>query len=155
MFVSFPSLKDAAHPDARRHTAEVVTICRWESFSQWAQGAPGNRLEAYEATKAWIAERLLAQFKRHFPRLAPLIDLHEASTTLSHTSFVAADRGAMYGIEMSAERMTHPALRTRTPVPGLLLAGQDAASPGIHGAFMGGFMAAAALEPRLWKELSR
>ena len=41
------------------------------------------------------------------------------------------------------------------PAPGLLLAGQDAGSPGIQGAFMGGFMAAASLEPRLWQHLAR
>jgi all-trans-retinol 13,14-reductase len=155
MYVSFPSLKDTSHRDVQRHTAEVVTICRWESFSMWAQGAPGDRPEEYEATKTWIAERLLAQFKRHFPRLAPMIDFYEVSTPLSQTSFVMADRGAMYGLEMSAERMAHSALEIRTPVPGLLLAGQDAAGPGIQGAFMGGFMAAASLEPRLWREMSR
>jgi all-trans-retinol 13,14-reductase len=155
MYVSFPSLKDKAHQDPQRHTAEVVTICRWEPFAKWAQGAPGARPEEYEATKARIAARLLAQFNRHFPRLAPLIDFHEVSTPLSQASFVLADRGAMYGLEMSAERMSHSALNVRTPVPGLLLAGQDAAGPGIQGAFMGGFMAAASIEPRLWRELSR
>jgi all-trans-retinol 13,14-reductase len=51
--------------------------------------------------------------------------------------------------------MRHGALRIRTPVPGLLLAGQDAAGPGIQGAFMGGFMAAASVERRLWRQLSR
>jgi all-trans-retinol 13,14-reductase len=132
-----------------------VTICRWEPFSRWAQGAPGDRPEEYEATKARITERLLAQFTRHFPRLAPLIDFHEVSTPLSQASFVVADRGAMYGLEMSAERMSHSTLKVRTPVPGLLLAGQDAVSPGIQGAFMGGFMAAASIEPRLWREMRR
>jgi all-trans-retinol 13,14-reductase len=155
MFVSFPSLKDAAHRDPEHHTAEVLAICRWESFSAWARGAPGDRPEEYEATKAWIAESLLAQFKRHFPQLAPMIDFHELSTPLSQASFVVADRGAMYGLQMSAERMRHSALKVRTPVPGLLLAGQDAASPGVQGAFMGGFMAAASTEPRLWREMRR
>jgi all-trans-retinol 13,14-reductase len=56
---------------------------------------------------------------------------------------------------MSAERMRHPALRVRTPVRGLLLAGQDAAGPGIPGALMGGLMAAASIEPRLWREMNR
>ena len=155
MYVSFPSLKDTAHRDSQHHTAEVVTICRWEPFSAWAGGTPGDRSEEYEATKARIGENLLAQFKRHFPRLAPLIDFHEVSTPLSQASFVVADQGAMYGLEMSAERMSHRALKIRTPMPGLLLAGQDAASPGIQGAFMGGFMAAASIEPRLWKEMRR
>lgn len=155
MFVSFPSLKDTAHRDAEHHTAEVVTICRWEPFSVWARSTPGDRPEEYEATKAWIAENLLAQFKRHFPRLGPMIDFYELSTPLSHASFVVADRGAMYGLEMSAERMSHSALKVRTPLSGLLLAGQDAASLGIQGAFMGGFMAAASIEPRLWREMNR
>jgi all-trans-retinol 13,14-reductase len=151
LFVSFPSLKDKAHADAERHTAEVVTLCGWEPFSAWARSTPGHRPEEYEAAKAWIGESLLAQFKRHFPRLAPMIDFHEASTPLSQASFVGAHLGAMYGLEMTAGRLGHRALRVRTPVPGLLLAGQDAAGPGIQGAFMGGFMAAASIEPRLWK----
>jgi all-trans-retinol 13,14-reductase len=151
LFVSFPSLKDKAHADPERHTAEVVALCGWEPFSAWARSKPGHRPEEYEAAKAWIGESLLAQFKRHFPRLAPMIDFHETSTPLSQASFVGAHLGAMYGLEMTAGRLGHRALRVRTPVPGLLLAGQDAAGPGIQGAFMGGFMAAASIEPRLWK----
>ncbi|MFO1205531.1 MAG: NAD(P)/FAD-dependent oxidoreductase [Burkholderiales bacterium] len=155
LYVSFPSLKDPAHQDPEHHTAEVVAICRWESFSAWSGSALGHRPEDYEATKAWIAENLVVQFKRHFPRLGPLIDFHELSTPLSHASFVLADHGAMYGLEMSAERMSHGALRVRTPVPGLLLAGQDAAGPGIQGAFMGGFMSAASIEPCLWRQMRK
>lgn len=155
LFVSFPSLKDPAHADPEHHTAEVTCLCRWEPFSAWAGSAPGHRPEEYEASKAWIGESLLAQFKRHFPRLAPLVDFHELSTPLSQASFVMADRGAMYGLEMSAERMRRSALKVRTPVRGLLLAGQDVVSPGIQGAFMGGFMAAAAIEPRLWQAMGR
>jgi all-trans-retinol 13,14-reductase len=155
LFVAFPSLKDPAHADPGRHTAEVVAFCRWEPFAAWADSAHGARPEEYEAAKSWVAESLLAQFKRHFPRLAPLVDFHEISTPLSQAAFVGADRGAAYGLEMSAERMAHPALAPRTPVPGLLLAGQDVVSLGIPGALMGGFMAAAAMEPRLWGQLPR
>ncbi len=154
MFVSFTSLKDREHTDDEHHTAEVVALCRWEPFSAWEHSVPGGRPSEYEATKARIGEHLLTQFMHHFPRLAPLVDFYEVSTPLSQTAFVVADRGAMYGLEMSAERMSHHALRLRTPVPGLLLAGQDAASPGIQGAFMGGFMAAASLEPALWAKMA-
>lgn len=153
LYVSFPSLKDPALADPARHTAEVVALCRWEPFARWSDSASGSRPEDYEATKVWIGENLLAQFKGHFPRLAPLIDFHEVSTPLSQAAFVQADHGAMYGLEMSAERMDHRALRVRSPIPGLLLAGQDAASPGIQGAFMGGLLSAASIEPRLWSRL--
>jgi all-trans-retinol 13,14-reductase len=153
IFVSFPSLKDAAHGDPQRHTAEVIALCRWDPFAAWTGSSPGRRPEEYEAIKAWIAERLLAQFKRHFPGLGPLVDFHELSTPLSQASYVGADRGAMYGIEMSSARLRSRALRAHTPVPGLYLAGQDAASMGLQGAFMGGLMAAAAVEPGLWLEI--
>jgi all-trans-retinol 13,14-reductase len=155
LFVSFPTLKDPAHRDAERHTGEVFALCRWEPFSAWADSAPARRPEEYAAAKAWIGARLMAQFARHFPELAPLVDFHEVSTPLSQAAFVGADRGAAYGLEMSARRMSNPALRVRTPVRGLLLAGQDAAGPGIPGALMGGLMAAASLEPGLWTELNR
>lgn len=155
LFVSFPSVKDSEHPNPERHTAEVVPICRWEPFKAWSATKSRRRPEEYEATKAGIRGRLLAQFTRHFPRLAPLIDFHELSTPLSQASFVLAAHGAMYGLEMSAVRMRHRALRASTPVRGLFLAGQDACSPGIQGAFMGGFMAAASLEPRLWRQMWR
>jgi all-trans-retinol 13,14-reductase len=59
----------------------------------------------------------------------------------------------MYGIEMSVERQGSEALRLRTPVPGLLLAGQDVIGPGVQAAFMGGLMAAATVEPALWRQL--
>jgi phytoene dehydrogenase-like protein len=42
------------------------------------------------------------------------------------------------------------ALRPRTPVEGLHLGGQDAGTPGVIGAAMGGLMAAASIEPSLW-----
>jgi len=155
IFVSFPSLKDPTHEDPTHHTAEVVAFCKWDAFAPWADSAFGQRPEEYQATKEWIAKQLLAQFKRHFPRLAPLVDFHELSTPLSQNAFVHADRGAAYGLEMSAERMGTPALDVRTPVKGLLLAGQDVTGPGVQGAFMGGFMAAAAAEPRLWKRMLR
>jgi len=37
---------------------------------------------------------------------------------------------------------------------GGLAAGQDVTSPGVSGAFMGGLMAAATLEPALWGKVS-
>ena len=54
---------------------------------------------------------------------------------------------------MSASRLTTPALEVRTPIHGLLLAGQDVTSPGIAGAVMGGLMTAA-VEPALLHRLS-
>ena len=82
-----------------------------------------------------------------------MLRFHELSTPLTQRHFVRSPEGAMYGIEMSAKRLTTPALRVRTPVSGLLLAGQDVIGPGVPAAFMGGLLAAAAIEPSLWSSL--
>ena len=45
------------------------------------------------------------------------------------------------------------ALQAKTPVPGLILGGQDVLSPGIPGALWGGIFAAASVDPMVWREL--
>jgi all-trans-retinol 13,14-reductase len=152
LFVSFPSLKDPA--SHAKPTAEVLALCDSAAFAPWMHLPPkAPRPEDYLALKAWIEERLLAQFARHFPALAPMVRLHELSTPVTQQHYVRSPDGAMYGIEMSAERLSTPALRVRTPVHGLLLAGQDVSSPGIQGAMMGGLMAAVAVDPGLLPRL--
>jgi all-trans-retinol 13,14-reductase len=152
IFVSFPSLKDPASPG--KPTAEVVAVVDAAAFAPWLALPVDERPEDYQALKAWVEERLLAQFLRHFPALQPMLRFHELSTPVTQQRYVRSPDGAMYGIEMTAERLTSPALHVRTPLPGLLLAGQDVTSPGVPGAFMGGLMAAASVEPALWRQVS-
>jgi phytoene dehydrogenase-like protein len=153
VFVTFASLKDPAQRDARRHSAEVVAFTSWEVFRQWEDTRYGERPPEYQAFKALIERRLLARFEREFPALAPLVRYRELSTPLSTAAFTGAYHGASYGLEVSPRRFRSRALAARTPVPGLFLAGQDVASPGVTGAMMGGVLAAAAIEPRLARHL--
>jgi all-trans-retinol 13,14-reductase len=165
LFVSFPSLRDPAHdPGPRqRHTAELVALVDWSAFSQWdaseadggmKKGAPAaTRSESYQAFKALIEANLRAQFESHFPELAKMIVASECSTPISVATYTGAQHGAMYGLETTPRRFLSAALRPRTPIGGLFLAGQDAGSPGITGAFFGGLMAAANAEPRLYSLL--
>jgi all-trans-retinol 13,14-reductase len=151
LFVSFPSLKDPTWSGPP--TAEVLAIVDHAAFAPWLhdEADAGD----YGAFKDWIAARLLDQVGRHFPALAPRVRFHEAATPLTQRRFVGAVGGSTYGVEMTLDRLGSDALRLRTPVPGLLLAGQDVMGPGVQAAFMGGLMAAATLEPALWRELGR
>lgn len=151
LFVSFPSLKD---PLARAHpTAEVLGLCNAADFAPWLHLPGDERPEEYRAFKAWVEERLLAQFLRHFPQLAPLLRYHEMSTPVTQSHFVHAVDGAMYGIEMTPQSVGSPALDVRTPVPGLLLAGQDVFGAGVPAAAMSGLLAAAAIDMALLRQL--
>jgi all-trans-retinol 13,14-reductase len=156
MFVSFPSLKDPRHdPGAtQRHTAEIVVMTSWDAFDQWADSKIGKRPAEYAQFKDLIERHLLAHFARCFPALAPMIVCHVLSTPLSTVAFTGAREGAIYGLETSPRRFLSASLRAKTPIPGLFLTGQDVASPGVTGAMMGGVLAAAAIEPRLYARVS-
>jgi all-trans-retinol 13,14-reductase len=150
LYVTFPSLKDSTvEPSVRKHTAELVTFTDWRVFSPWQETTIGHRPPDYLELKATITRQLTAEFARHFPALAPLVVHTELSTPLSSVAFTAAEQGGIYGLEASPRRFLSNALRAKTPVTGLYLAGQDVGSSGITGAMMGGLMSAVAIEPKL------
>lgn len=165
LFVSFPSLRDPAHEPGprRRHTAELIALVDWSAFSQWDRSdddggmkkgtLAATRSESYQAFKALLEANLRAQFEQHFPALAKMIVSCECSTPISVATFTGASHGAMYGLAATPQRFLSAATRPRTPIGGLFLAGQDACSPGVTGAFFGGLMAAANAEPRLYSLL--
>ena len=154
IFVSFPSQKNLSTlAKALRPTAEVVVVVDSAVFAPWLGLQDRDRPAAYLALKEKIKARLLRQFLQHFPKMKEMVRFHELSTPLTQQRYVRSPNGAMYGIEMTPERLASPALHVRTPVPRLLLAGQDVTSPGLAGAFMGGLMAAATVEPTLWVRL--
>lgn len=147
LFVSFPSCKDPAH--AGPPTAEVTASCETDAFAPWLGPDAAEPDEPYRALKAWIEERMLAQFARHFPALAPKVRLHELSTPVTQARYVRTPEGSTYGLEMSAPRLRSPALDVRTPVDGLLLAGQDVGGAGVHPSAISGVLAAGAIDRSL------
>jgi all-trans-retinol 13,14-reductase len=156
MFVSFPSLKDPQYDpgSSLRHTAEIVVLTRGDVFERWADSRFGSRPAEYETVKGLIEKLLLRQFGKHFPALAPLIRYHEISTPLTTAHFTHAPHGAIYGLETTPRRFLSASLNAKTPVPGLYLAGQDVGSPGVVGAMMGGLLAAASIDPKVFRLLS-
>ncbi len=156
LVVPTPSLIAPAPPAAaRHHTAEVVAWTDWSAFEPWADTRWGDRPEDYHALRDSLERSLRAQFEEAFPGLAPMIKLCELSTPLSTVHFTGHERGAVYGLDTTPARFASRALDIRTPVPGLLLTGQDVVTPGVAGALMGGILSAAVMEPRVFTKLPR
>ncbi len=149
LYCSFPSLKDPEHDPGpeQRHTGEVVTFVPYDAFSKWA-GTPWRKRGAdYEAFKQKLQDKLLEQFLRRMPGLAPFIDHVEISTPISTETFVRPMRGSIYGIEPTPERFNNPWLRPKSPLPGLFFGGSEVTTVGVIGAMMGGVLGAAAVAP--------
>jgi len=155
MFASFQSLKDEKHDPgpSKRHTGELMVLADWATVDEFADGGALERPADWRAFKKDVEAKLMAFYETKFPDLMPLIVHRELGTPLSTASFTGHEKGGFYGIETTPRRMLSDALRPRTPVPGLFLAGQDVMTPGIAGALWGGMLGAAAIDPRIYKRL--
>ena len=153
MFVSFASIKDAAHDPgpSQKYAGEMVAWTDWSTVEKWADKAPGARGEDYKAFKAKVMDVMFAQFEHYFPELAKLVVFRNLSTPLTTTAITGHHQGGFYGIDVTPERVMSGALQAKTPIPGLFLAGQDVASPGVPGALWGGMLAAGCVDPEIMR----
>ncbi|MDJ0858776.1 MAG: NAD(P)/FAD-dependent oxidoreductase [Dinoroseobacter sp.] len=153
MAVSFGSLKNTAHDPGPRqkHMGLAIFWADWSTVAKWAEGPPGARDDDYGTFKQRAEETLMAHFASCFPDLAKLVVYKELATPLTTVSYTGHRHGAFYGLDVTPERVKCDALRAQTPIPGLYLAGQDVASPGIPGALWGGLLAAASVDRRVFR----
>ena len=152
MAVSFGLLKNPLHDPGPRqkHMGEVLVWADWASVAQWAEQPAGARGDDYADFKRRVEETLMTQFASYSPDLAKLVVYRELATPLSTVTFTGHREGAFYGLDVTPERVMCDALRAKTPIPGLFLAGQDVASPGIPGALWGGLLSAASVDPKVF-----
>ena len=155
MFVSFSSLKDAAHNPGptSKHTGDMLLWADWSSVAKFANGGAEARADEWATFKQSIESKMMGYFAEKFPALAPLVVYRELGTPLATASFTGHEKGGFYGVETTPRRMLSDALNARTPVPGLFLTGQDVMTPGIAGALSGGMFGAAAIDPRVFQKL--
>ena len=147
VYLSFPSAKD---PDfQRRHpgkgTVEAITMLPYAAFDHWEGTRWKRRGEEYDALKERLAARLLAELERQAPSVVGNIAYTELSTPVTTRHFMNYGHGEIYGIASTPDRFLMRELGARTPIPGLYLTGQDAASLGVVGAMYGGVIGASAV----------
>jgi all-trans-retinol 13,14-reductase len=156
MFISFPSLKDAAHDPgpSNRHTGELLVWADWSSVAEFAERGIEEHASEWTAFKQGVETKLMEFFATKFPALADLVVYRELGTPFATASFTGHEKGAIYGVETTPRRMLSQALNAATPVDGLYLTGQDVMTPGIAGALWGGMFGAAAIDARLFRRFA-
>ena len=155
MVATFGSLKDPTHEAGSRqkHTGQFLVWADWASVAQWADQPIGARGDDYADFKRRVEETLMGQFQGYFPNVAKMVVYRELATPLSTVTYTGHRKGAFYGLDVTPERVMCDALRAKTPIPGLFLAGQDVASPGVPGALMGGLLGAASVDPKVMRHI--
>lgn len=144
VYLSFPSAKD---PDFHRRypgksTIEAVTMLPYAAFNRWEDSRWKRRPADYDALKKQLESRLLDEVKKQMPFVAGNISHAELSSPITTRHFMNYRHGEIYGIASTPDRYLTHELGARTPIHGLFLTGQDAASLGVVGALYGGVISA-------------
>ncbi|WP_035855821.1 2Fe-2S iron-sulfur cluster-binding protein [Cryptosporangium arvum] len=155
LYVSFASLND---PAARFHTVEILQLIDADQVDAWRGTTADTRPAAYRTFKDDTVRRLIGRLDARWPGFADTVVSTELATPLSFETYQRSPRGAFYGLSATPERLRSKVAGCRTPVKGVVVAGQDAWNAGVVAAAAGGFMAAnAVLKPRqvgaLWRAI--
>ncbi|ELT89885.1 hypothetical protein CAPTEDRAFT_174975 [Capitella teleta] len=162
MFISFPSSKDPTFNDRYpgKTVCEIITLAKWEWFSQWKDGRVMKRGSDYDAVKNAIGERMWQQALGIFPQLKDKVAYFDVASPATNNWYLNSPKGEIYGLDHTKERFGDPdiamRLRAETGIPGLYMAGQDAFACGFMGAMFGGLFAAGkVLNRNLYDDLLR
>ena len=142
VYISFPSAKDPDYENRHPGTAtiEIVAPAPYEWFEKWRDETWGQRGDDYEAFKQEFGERLMETLYDKVPEARGKVDYWEVSTPLSTNWFGGYQRGELYGLAHTGERLEQDWLRPKTRIPGLWLTGQDILTCGVTGAMMAGMI---------------
>ncbi|EQC34031.1 hypothetical protein, variant 2 [Saprolegnia diclina VS20] len=148
-FIAFPCAKESTwhtrYPG--KSNALVLAMVNFEDFAPWAhmKSADRDKDVAYQAIKAQWKTKLEKELYAYYPQLQGKVKAMDVGTPLSYNTYLNADKGEVFGLEMGKWRFTPAAfdvLRPSTPIPGFYQTGQDIVAIGIMGALMSGVVTA-------------
>lgn len=102
----------------------------------WADSRRGERPREYTDFKEAMARDLRERMESFSPELRGKIAWCEGATPLTLRDYGHSPEGSLYGVKHRVEQVNPQPL---TRIPGLLLAGQATAAPGILGAMISAF----------------
>lgn len=126
--------------DGSEYTGQVdlLTPMLWEQCKQWNYTQAGRRDSAYKAMKKRMADECIELAERVLPGLREQSRSY-TSTPLTWRDYTLTPEGSAYGIRKDFRDPLLTMLSPRTPVPNLLLTGQNLMLHGVHGVTMTAF----------------
>lgn len=115
---------------------DLLTPMRWDDVACWADKTMGHRGEDYVEFKNRKAEECIRLVEKQIPGLRDAIDHIYSSTPLSYKHYTLMTEGSAYGIRKDYNNPMGTVLTPRTPIPNLLLTGQNLNLHGVLGVSM-------------------
>lgn len=115
---------------------DLLTPMNWSECEQWSHTEVGRRGEDYKAMKKRVADECITLAERFIPGLRDRITGCYTSTTLTYRNYTLTPEGSAYGLRKDFRNPMITLLSPRTPIPNLLLTGQNLMLHGLHGVTM-------------------
>lgn len=115
---------------------DLLTPMNWSECEQWSHTEVGRRGEDYKAMKKRVADECITLAERFIPGLRDRIIGCYTSTPLTYRNYTLTPEGSAYGLRKDFRNPMITLLSPRTPIPNLLLTGQNLMLHGLHGVTM-------------------
>ncbi len=115
---------------------DLLTPMNWSECEQWSHTEVGRRGEDYKAMKKRVADECITLAERFIPGLRDRITGCYTSTPLTYHNYTLTPERSAYGLRKDFRNPMITLLSPRTPIPNLLLTGQNLMLHGLHGVTM-------------------
>lgn len=115
---------------------DLLTPMTWSKCEQWNHTTVNHRGNEYKAMKERMTDECIALAERFIPGLGDMITGRYSSTPLTYRDYTCTPQGSAYGLRKDFGDPVMTLLSPRTPIPNLLLTGQNLMLHGLHGVTM-------------------
>ncbi|MBQ7419370.1 MAG: NAD(P)/FAD-dependent oxidoreductase [Prevotella sp.] len=115
---------------------DLLTPMPWDYCKRWEQTVVNRRGEDYVAMKEMVAGKCIRLAEQVIPGLSGMIEKCYTSTPLTYRDYNRTPNGSAYGVRKDCRNLLMTMLSPRTPIPGLLLTGQNVMLHGLEGVAM-------------------
>lgn len=117
---------------------DLLTPMPWSACESWLGTKIGHRGTEYEELKERVADECIALAARVLPEIKGY-SFRYTSTPLTWHDYTLTPEGCAYGMRKDYRNPLMTVLSPRTPIPNLLLTGQNLMLHGVHGVTMTAF----------------
>lgn len=115
---------------------DLLTPMPWDQCQQWEDSRLFRRSHTYNTWKEDTYARCLALAETVVPGLTDAVERHYTSTPLTYRDYTLTPFGSAYGVRKDYHNLMMTMLSPRTPLPNLLLTGQNIILHGLEGVAM-------------------
>lgn len=143
--------------DGRRYARQVdlLTPITWQQVQPWEQTTVGRRGQDYTEWKQRKADECISLAETVMPGLREAVEHVYISTPLTYRDYTLTPQGSAFGLRKDYHQPLLTTLSPRTPLPNLLLTGQNLMLHGVQGVTMTALATCAELvgKDTIWNKL--